>query len=99
MTEPEFEPDETAVDSALHPDQSKVDDIWINIGAKDGGMACLIIPVTDVDGDVHFAGFDMDTDEQIDEVISMLEESKGLITEYKKEYWEELGLPPPDIDE
>ena len=44
------------------------------------------------------SGFDMDTDEEIDEVISMLEEAKGLITEYKKEFWLELGLPAPDTE-
>ena len=96
MVEPKFEPDETAYDGTLHPDKTKQDDIWINIGAEDVGMACLIIPVTDLDGDVHFASFDMDTDEEIDEVIAMLEESKGLIEEYKKEFWVELGIAPPD---
>lgn len=99
MAETEYEPDETAVDCALHPDKTKQDDIWINIGTDGGGMACLIIPVTDADGDVHFAGFDMDTDQDIDEVISMLEESKGLIAEYKKEFWLELGLADPGIDD
>lgn len=96
MAKTEYEPDETAVDSAMHPDKTKQDDIWINIGAEGGGMACLTIPIEDLDGDVHFAGFNMDTDEEIDEVISMLEESKGLIAEYKKEFWDELGLPAPD---
>lgn len=99
MAKTEHEPDETAVDCALHPDRAKQDDIWINIGAKGGGMACLIIPVTDLDGDVHFAGFDMDTDEEIDEVIAMLEESKSLVADYKKEFWLELGLPAPDDEE
>lgn len=96
MVEPKFEPDETATDSVLHPNKKKSDDIWINIGAEGGGLACLIIPIEALDGDVHFAGFDMDTDEEIDEVISMLEESKGLVAEHKKEFWQELGLPAPD---
>lgn len=99
MTEQKYEPDETANDSALHPNKSKSDDIWINIGTESGGMACLTIPIEDLDGDVHFAGFNMDTDEEIDEVISMLEESKGLIAEYKKEFWMELGLDPPSNDD
>lgn len=99
MVEPKYEQDETAYDSALHPDKKKQDDIWINIGTEDSGTALLIIPITDSDGDVHFAYFDMDTDEEIDEVIAMLEESKVLVAEYKKECWPELGLPAPDTDD
>ncbi len=91
----EYEPDETAVDSALHPDKTKQDDIWINIGSEHGGMACLVIPIEALDGDVHFAFFSMDTDKEIDEVISMLQESKELVADYKKEFWDELGIAPP----
>lgn len=91
MTDMEYEPDETAYDSALHPDKKKQNDIWINIGMESGGLACLTIPLPMLH-DVHFAGFHMDTDEEIDEVIAMLEEAKGLMAEYKKEFWVELGI-------
>ena len=97
MAEQEYEPDESAVDSVMHPDKTKQNDIWINIGSEYGGMACLIIPIETLH-DVHFAGFSMDTDEDIDKVISMLEQSKELVAEYKKEFWVELGLPAPDTE-
>lgn len=99
MADMEYEPDESVTDSALHPDEKKQNDIWVNIGAKDGSMACLVIPVTGPRHEIYFAGFNIDTDEEIDEVISMLEEAKGLIAEYKKEFWVELGLPASDTND
>jgi hypothetical protein len=97
MYDGEYEPDETAVDSALHPDKTKQDAIWINIGSEYGGMACLVIPIA-ANGHVYFANFSMDTDDEINEVISMLEASKGMVADYRREYWDELGLPPPDAE-
>lgn len=95
---PEYEPDETAVACALHPDPKKQNEIWVNIGLKNGEMAVLTMGYGEVDDDgfyPDYVGFAMNTAQEIDEVISMLQESKGLVAEYKKEFWLELGLAPP----
>ena len=94
----EYEPDETAVDSAMHPDKAKQNDIWINIGSEQA-LAYICIPTKDLKGNTYFSRFDMNSDKEIDEVISMLELSKILAAEYQREFWVELGLAPPDDDD
>jgi hypothetical protein len=84
----EHEPDETAVDSAMHPDKIKQDGIWINIGSE-RALAYLCIPIEDSSGNTLFASFNMNSEQEINEVISMLEEAKVLMAGYIKEYWED----------
>ncbi len=88
-------------DTAYHPDKAKKNEIWVNIGTESGVNAQLTMGVGEeikVDGydNVYndYVAFDMDTIEDIDKVITMLINAKEMV----KEYWEELGLPPPNIE-
>ncbi len=80
-------------DVALHPDPAKQDEIWMNIGTPTA-IVQLTLPTghTDVDGDLTYAAFEMNTNKEIDDVIAMLNESKVLMVAYRKEFAYELGL-------
>jgi hypothetical protein len=85
-------------DGAMHPNKEKRDKIWVNIGTEFGGDAVLTMGVGEMSEDGFYddyVGFDMETHSGIDEMISMLNEAKKLLTSYQKEHWDVLGLPEP----
>lgn len=76
-------------DAALHPDPKKQNEIWINIGAEDGDMAQLTMGVGEPDSDGFYQSytvFAMNTPKEVDQIISMLEEAKELVSAYREEF-------------
>ena len=88
--------------AAMHPNPKKQTDIWVNIGTGNGDMAVLTMGYGTISEDgFHegYVGFAMQNDEEINQVIAMLNEAKGLVASYRKEFWLELGLEAPETEE
>jgi hypothetical protein len=89
-------------DSATHPKKEHSNNVWVNIGTECGGWAVLTMGVGEPDKDGFYrggyTGFDMETADGIDDVISMLKDAKALLISYRKEIWDDheqvLGYRP-----
>jgi hypothetical protein len=77
-------------DGVVHPE--KPNEIWINIGTEDGDLAQLTMGHGEMSKDgfwESYCVFAMNSEKEVDTLIAMLEDAKSLMTQYRKEIWDE----------
>lgn len=76
-------------DGVLHLDKNKQDQIWVNIGTEFGAEVQLTMGYGKMSEDgfyEDYVSFDMDTAEEVDQLIAMLNEAKTLLASYHEEF-------------